>query len=327
MRKAKKKIVDGLRKFIHWCKQKSKPEVNLWNLVGRIAAIASILSIGSLLIGGTIYYNRFVEVNNAIARIDTVLNNRTDTIYKIEKNNLTHIVIDSLKGKLIEYYYIINEDSITIRKLHERLDSALTKLNDGQVELSGLQNTKEEQNKTIEEFKKTVNAFYWYKDTIALTSKQENKKTIYCFINRSGVEIDTLKEWDEAEPFNVRYIGYAKVKKGDVEYYMNTDGKTEKYSTNLEYGVIALDLSGRKDLSDLNNFEWSEKQLAEKIKILDLHDMGLEAFSSTDIFSELEYLDMSYNKFTQLPDFSKLGKLEYLDISGNNIKNLVSSHL
>jgi len=288
------------------------------------------------------YVKRDQEKKDKIKIIPNSSNNKKDQF--IEQKNIFDDSIKKIELVLQNVIEKYQTDSMifsnTINDANRKIEEANRKIEDVNREI-------EDANKKIQRYQKILNAFYWYNDSIALASKQdENKKMIYYFINKEGSEINNLKEWDNAEPFDATFVGYAKVKKKDTEYLIDTFDNREKYGNREEYGkpnngVTALDLSGNNYHAQTDNltgqvkdplsniFPSNKHDITGKIKILNLHNTQIDGFYPDDTteFHSLEYLDLSDNYLSMsssLEGLKDLPSLKYLILRNSRINKLTA---
>ncbi len=119
-------------------------------------------------------------------------------------------------------------------------------LNDKNTELKEKNTLIENQNKEIKkqsdriqkEYEKSEQlnkSIYFYDDKVALSSKFDGDKNVFCYINKEGKELTYLGRWKYAEPFD-KYTGLAKITKNDSVYFLDISGKihSEQNTTIME---------------------------------------------------------------------------------------------
>jgi len=158
-----------------------------------------------------------------------------------------------------------------------------------------------------------IDAFYFYKDSFALAYKNN----YYGFIDKKGKAVIDYK-YNEALPFD--NTGYARVKRTDISYLIDTKGVEYRLATELnqlDSNVVALDLRDRR-LDTFPMIITENPQL--KILLLSRNRLaGLPAeFGQLD---QLQYLDLSVNQLTSLPEsIGELDSLRVLDLSYSDMK-------
>ena len=261
----------------------------------------------------------------------------------VSKNN------DKKESQLIEQKFFYDD---SIKKLESGRQSVVDKSHTDSVNTSIAIETansekeelKKENQQLSQKNKKILKAFYWYNDSIALAVKPgENQKIIYYFINKEGKELNNLKEWDNAEPFNATFVGYAKVKKKnkgkeDTEYLIDTSGNREEYGK-YNNGVTALDLSDNNYYTSPSNpfqqdpleiiFSRDKYDNTRKIKILNLRNTQISGFypDNDTEFLSLEYLDLSNNNLSLSSSFEGLKylpSLKYLILRNSRINKMTA---
>ena len=255
----------------------------------------------------------------------TIIALQSDTAKLKKEKNDCDSRIDSVKSYLKIVEENASKDSARIEKVTEERDKA-----------------KSENDKLSQQHKKILNVFYSYNDSIALALKQdENQKIIYYFVDKEGNEIKKLEEWDNAEPFNANFVGYAKVKRKEIEYLIDTFGNKERYGKQFLQEITALDLTGNNyscEDDPIHSFPtkpleevFNDPTITNKIKILNLHKTGICEFPPPRYdkeFSSLEYLDLSDNPFgnhnnnNALEGLNDVTKLKCLILRNCNIKKL-----
>lgn len=152
---------------------------------------------------------------------------------------------------------------------------------------------KEDAIKANEKNDRIVKASYFYKDQYALAF--QNGK--YGFINKEGNEMIRY-QYDHALPFD-EALGWALVRRGTKEYYIDTAGK--------EYPLV-------RDLAYLDT---------TTVEALDLSNRGLTAIPAEVLANtQLKYLNLSGNRISRIPAIKTLKSLLHLDLSNNLLTNL-----
>jgi len=170
-----------------------------------------------------------------------------------------------------------------------------------------------QKNKT-EEF---LGSYYFYDEKFALCNKDYKDDKLSYFIDKKGKEVDKLKRWCKAEPFN-EYNGFAKVTDWNgIEYLLDTLGKQYKYSNDtnkIDNSIEALDLS-KQNLLKLPEKVWTLTNL----KVLDISHNNLKSLPpEIGKLTNLNRLNLCFNKITILPpEIGELKELTELNLAHN----------
>ena len=123
----------------------------------------------------------------------------------------------------------INASNDKLKKEQEEKEEALKELEAVNDKLKKEQEEKEEALKAAKaernKNKNIIDAFYFYDEKFALSYKEKSGRGVYGFINKEGETVIDFK-YQEAESFSKK--GYAKVKKEDIEYWIDTVGNEYK---------------------------------------------------------------------------------------------------
>ncbi len=162
---------------------------------------------------------------------------------------------------------------------------------------------------------KIINALYFYKDSLALAYKNG----YYGFINKKGEIVIDYYYW-EALPFD--NTGYARVKKNNIAYLIDTKGVEYQLATELNQlnsNILALDLSNKQ----LDSFPRAILEHPQ-LKVLLLSDNQLDSLPAAfGNLAALQLLDLSSNRLTSVPvAFGELKNLKFLDLSFNQLTNI-----
>lgn len=199
--------------------------------------------------------------------------------------------------------------------------------------------------------KKLVDAFYFYDNKFALAYGRATKKyyNSFYFIDKQGNRVTKLGEYEKAEQFDDE-TGFARVKKDEQEYLLDTLGKTYPVAfspEDLTLNVTALDLRRWKAdtfptqvlaytqievlmMCDNYNLYRKFRILPESIsnlkhiKILSLQKCGITSLPiAIGKLHELQELIIWQNSISYLPaEIGQLIELQILDLSSNNIEEL-----
>ena len=160
-----------------------------------------------------------------------------------------------------------------------------------------------------------LDKIYFYDGKFGLAYDKNTRG--YGFIDKD-LKIKIKFEYNEALPFD--YTGYAKVKRVDIYYLIDTTGKIEyklaTYINQLDSSSIALDLRG-KNLDIIPNEIFNYQQ----IKILFLSNNQLTLLP-TEIgkLDNLISLNLDFNRLTSLPpEIGNLSNLTSLDLTSNKL--------
>lgn len=153
-------------------------------------------------------------------------------------------------------------------------------------------------------------AVFFYDQQFALAYKDD----YFYFIDQNGDEFQKLGRWEKAEQFGFK--GFAKVKKGQLQYLMDTTGRTFRVAYSLDdlsHEVKALDLRG----TFLNQFPaevFNQPQL--EVLILDgdyfRHNQFGKLSDSIQHLQNLKILSLDYCLVRELPQ--EIGLLKHLKV-------------
>ncbi len=182
-----------------------------------------------------------------------------------------------------------------------------------------------------------LDKIYFYDDRFGLAYDKNTSR--YGFIDKNlNTKIDF--KYLEAQPFE--YTGFAKIKKYDIHYLIDTTGKEYKLATDvaqLDDSITALDLRGKK-LDSIPPDVWEYTQMyvlmlnnnqltfipakignLKNLRKLDLFDIQLTNLpAEIGKLQNLRALDLGWNQLTTLPaEIGELQNLRNLDLGGNPI--------
>jgi hypothetical protein len=168
--------------------------------------------------------------------------------------------------------------------------------------------------------KAVLDKIYFYDDKFCLASqKNQFRQTQYGFIDRD-LNTKINFKYDEALPFD--YTGFAKVRKGNVYYLVDTIGIEYKLGLDIsqsDTSITALDLRNKK-------IKEIPPSVLEYIQ-LEILILGNNQLSSlpTELFklTKLTNLNLNRNQLNNLPtEFGQLTKLTNLNLNGNQLGSL-----
>ena len=171
---------------------------------------------------------------------------------------------------------------------------------------------------------KIIDSFYFYGDSLALASKEDDYgRIMYGYINKKG---ETLINYNfsEALPFD-HETGLAKVTattlnyEGDQQFFLSPNGVWHLLAESIE------ELPDLPDFSDMEEYELSDWK-ETSIRALDLRRKKLTTIPNKIFqFKSLRILLLQGNDIENLPSqISYLKELQTLNLSGNDIENLPS---
>jgi hypothetical protein len=164
--------------------------------------------------------------------------------------------------------------------------------------------------------KAVIDKIYFYNDEFGLAYDRNNE--LYGFIDRN-FNTKIAFEFEEALPFD--NTGYAKVKKNNTYYLIDTLGNRYNLATDinqLDTTILALDLRD-KILKDIPPTTFKFKQL--KILLLSSNQLTILP-DEIGALNQLVFLDLSDNKIKTLPvEIKKLNQLKYLSLEINSTEN------
>lgn len=144
-----------------------------------------------------------------------------------------------VNGKLKEIFAKIDTLRVKAEKAEKATKTALVEV----------EKQKEVAQTNLDKANKLINAFYFYDDKFALAYggdfSYHKHSNVFQFMDKDGNIAYELGEWDKAEQFE-KETGFAKVKKGNREYILDTLGNKYDVSyslTNMDSSIVALDLS------------------------------------------------------------------------------------
>ncbi len=204
----------------------------------------------------------------------------------------------------------------------------------------------EEQRQIAEEktenLQAVLDALYFYEDSLALAYDGYD----FGFINKNGEVLIDYK-YEEALPFD--YTGYAKVKKGNTYYLIDTD--TSEYRMTDDIKQLNENIEAFDFRNQYNKYIWSidlkksnryisplplkvQKNILQKrilrntqLKILLLSNFGLKKLlPEIGELSNLQSLYLYGNELRELPSaIGQLSNLQELDLSLNQLTELPSA--
>ncbi len=164
-----------------------------------------------------------------------------------------------------------------------------------------------------------LDKIYFYNGTFGLAYSEEAYYKRYGFINRN-LETKIEFKYTEALPFD--YEGFAKVKRDDMYFLIDTTGHEYRLATEinqLDSSIVALDLRG-KNLSTVPPSVFQQKQL---LILLLSNNQLTDIPSSIGQLINVQYLNLSGNYLASLPnDIGKLKSLQYSNLGQNKLKEL-----
>ncbi|MCB9291554.1 MAG: leucine-rich repeat domain-containing protein [Lewinellaceae bacterium] len=172
----------------------------------------------------------------------------------------------------------------------------------------------------LDKANKLIDAFYFYDGRFALALGGKNSDPKFYFIDKNGDKVKKLGEWDSAEQFE--YTGFARVKKKDQLYLIDTAGLEYPLATEVEQlaeGITALDLRNRK-LDSIPPAIFKHQSL--KVLLLSENQIS-ELPAQIGQLANLTSLNLYYNQLSELPaQIGQLDNLTSLDLSFNQLSDL-----
>jgi len=167
---------------------------------------------------------------------------------------------------------------------------------------------------TTTDLQAVLDALYFYEDSLALAYNGSR----FGFINKKG-EVLIDYRYNETAPFD--YRGYAKVKKDDVDYLIDTKGTEYRWTDDintLDKSIEAVNFDGETGL----NINTRQKILKNKqLNILSLHNCNIKKFpTKITQLKQLQTLDLSNNQLSAIPaEIGQLKELRILYLSNNQL--------